>query len=70
MEREDFPGRNACGIGLGDGTVVDIPVAAKSVFRVHEDKFDEIRKQFVELNGVYERRFGCVDDGISHVGQH
>jgi hypothetical protein len=46
---EIFPGRNPQGIGLGDGMVVEIIVAVRSVFRVHENKFDEVREHFVVL---------------------
>ncbi len=69
MERKGFPGGNARGIGFGDDTVVAIFVAAKSVMSVHEDEFDKVWEHFVELNGVYERRIGRVDDGISHFSQ-
>ena len=68
-KRKGFPRRNARGIGLGNATVIAIFVATKSVFRVHENEFDKFWEHFVEPNGVYERRVGRVDNGISHFGQ-
>jgi len=68
-KRKGFPGGNACGIGAGNDTVVAVFVATKSVFRVHEDEFDEVWEHFVELNGVDERRIRRVDNGISHFSQ-
>ncbi len=44
-------------------------VADKSITRGRDDEFDEVREHFVELSGIYERRGGHVDEGISHVSQ-
>jgi len=46
---ENFSREEPLWIGLGDGTVVEIIVAVRSVLRVHENKFDEVREHFVVL---------------------
>ncbi len=68
-ERKEFPRRNARWIELGDDTVVAVFVAIRNIFRGRDDEFDEVREHFVEVSGVYERRIGRVDEGISHVSQ-
>jgi len=68
-EGKEFPRRNARGIEFGDDTVVAVVVAVRNIVRGRDHEFDEVREHFVELSGVYERRMGRVDDGISHVGQ-
>ena len=68
-ERKDFPGFNACRIGIRDDAVAII-VAVKSVILVHNDEFDHVRvERFVQLKGIREGRIGRIEDGVSHVGQ-